>query len=70
MYTCTSICIKYGGITLRNLLMGLWELASSKAVGKLEMQEFIIAKLNSFLSGKPLCFMNLMTGLINRPSGD
>ena len=50
--------------------MGLWELASSKAVGKVEMQEFIIAKLNSFLSGKPLCFMNLMTGLINRPSGD
>lgn len=65
------MCIKYGGITLRNLLMGLWELASSKAVGKLEMQEeFIITKLNSFLSGKPLCIMNLMTGLIIRPSGD
>ena len=34
MYTCTYICIKYGGITLRNWLMGLWELVSSKSVGE------------------------------------
>lgn len=39
MYTCICICIKYGGITLRNWLMRLWELVSSNSVSKLEMQE-------------------------------